>query len=394
MKSIVIVNPVRYTGFGYVSIISKFFKDYVIVALWSSQAVRDRAINGAMSLVDIHVILSDNYNETVNNLKHLNPQCFLVGEDSASTLADKLQCEFFPDYCNDPDKMQYRTSKYEYLTYLHNQRAIDSTQFILDQSTIDRCKTGSWVVKPSNGAGNINVHIKPSFDLIEQLLTTDETYMVQKFVEGPEYCMEICSYRGVHRCTMASLYKGEYLADEVYPWREENELVSSDDPNVKILYDYVVNILDTLGVKVGLTWTQVKIDQGVPNLIEINFRSQGRATIGPIQNATGNNWARQSLLAYLRLPTSHPMFYKKIGEFNKICINNYREKLIDSMNWSEINQLSSVAYCETRNVVGTVRPVTTNFTNVLGVVMIGNTDSEQYHRDLDIINSWKHKIGS
>jgi hypothetical protein len=394
MKSIVIVNPVRYTGFGYVNIISKFFKGYVIIALWSSQDTRNRAVNGAMSLIDMHVILSDNYNETVDNLKHYNPQCFLVGEDSAFTLADKLQCEFFPDYCNDPDKMQYRTSKYEYLTYLHSQGAIDSTQFILDESTIDRCKTGSWVVKPSNGAGNINVHIKPSIDLIEQLLTTDETYMVQKFVEGPEYCMEICSYNGIHRCTMASLYKGEYLADEVYPWREENELISPDDPNVKILYDYVVNILDTLGMKIGLTWTQVKIDNGVPNLIEINFRSQGRATIGPIQNATGSNWANESLLAYLKLPTKQPMFYKKLGEFNKICVNNYREKLIENMNWSEINQLPSVAYCETRKVEGMIRPVTTNFTNALGVVMIGNTDSEQYHRDLDIINSWKLKIGS
>jgi hypothetical protein len=250
------------------------------------------------------------------------------------------------------------------------------------------------VVKPTNGSGNINVHIKPSYDLIQDLLDSDIEYMVQDYVEGSEYCMEICSRDGIHRCTMASLYKGEYLVDDIYPWREENELVSPDDSNISILYKYVTRILDTLGIKLGLTWTQVKIVNGIPNLVEINFRSQGRAVIGPINSATGNNWAIESLRSYLNLPSNSSMMYNKLGDFNKVCVNNYRERYIYELDWTPIEKLESVKFCEkySKKFPG-ILPSTKNFPEVLGMIMVQNNNTEQYHRDMTVINYWKENVG-
>jgi len=192
---------------------------------------------------------------------------------------------------------------------------------------------------------------------------------------------------------MASLYKGEYLVDDMFPWREENELVGPDDPNVKILYDYVITVLDSLGIKLGLTWTQVKMDKGTPHLIEINFRSQGRAVIGPIQAVTGGNWASESLKSYLNVPSSAPMMYNKLGDFNKICVNNYNTRYIDSLDWAPVENLLSTKFCEKYlNKFPGIVPETKNFPTIMGMIMIQNNNHDQYYHDMMVINEWKHLI--
>lgn len=393
MKSIVIVNPVRYSGYGYVTIIKNYFKNFKIIAVWPSQNHYDNATMKAMNLIDHHIIYNNDWDQLISDLSYHDCVCFTNGDDEGFVLGDQLQSYFFPNHCNDIEKQIYRTSKFNYLNYLNGLGLVNSNQFILTDKTLQQCRNRKLVVKPTNGAGNINVHIDPEFSIIESLLHSDIEYMVQDFVTGPEYCMEICSNQGVHRCTMASLYKGEYLVDDIFPWREENELVSPNDPNVKILYDYVVTILDALGIKLGLTWTQVKMDHGTPHLVEINFRSQGRAVVGPIQSATGNNWAAESLKSYLNIKSSAPMMYNKLGDFNKICVNNYNTRYIDNLDWSPVETLSSTKYCEKYpgKFPGIVT-VTKNFKTVMGMIMIQNNDFTQYNHDMNIINNWKKII--
>jgi hypothetical protein len=391
MKSIVIVNPTSYTGHGYATVINKHFSEYIIIGLWTSSAEREKAGNSAMHLINMHFI-AESREYCIETLKSYNPECFLVGNDAAFALADYLQCTFSPNYSNDPDKMIHRTSKYAYLKYLSENNIVKTNQFILNRETVDHCRTGEWVVKPCVNDNDSNVYIKPNFSLVKSLIESSTPYMVQEFVEGEEYCMEICSYRSVHRCTMASVIRGAYLIDSVHPWYEENELISSEDPNIKIIYNYVVSILDMLGVKLGLSWTKVKINNGVPTLISINFRSQDYGTLGPILNATGYTWAMESLRAYLKMYTIHPLIYDKIGNFNKIFVNNYTEKFIDKMYWARVDQLPGVAYCEKRNVYGKHCPVTTDADNILGMIVLQNNDSTLYQLSHGTINSWKKDV--
>lgn len=390
MKSIVIVNPVGYIGFGYATMIRKFFKEYVVIGLWTTQHERDRAVNGAMHLIDMHFVIDDSYDNIVTTLEQFEPTCFLVGNDSAYEIADKLQGRFFPEHCNDPDKLRYRTDKPAYLAYLAEQGAVDSESFIIDASTVEQCAHGDWLI--TSLSEKADRFIKPNSELTESLLASDETYMAQTYFEGVEYCIEMCTYRGVHRCTMSSRYHGEYLVNNFNQCYESNDLVSPDDPNVKIIYDYVASILETLGVKLGLTWTRVTIKDGVPHLVDIRFTAQDWATIGPIHNATGTNWARESLLAYLNRYTVQPLFYRKLGDFSKIFVNNYTEKRIDRMYWARVDQLPGVAYCEKRNVYGKHCPVTSGVNNVLGVIMLQNNDSTMYQLTQGAIISWKKSI--
>ena len=269
MKSIVIVNPTGYLGYGYVTMVNKFFSEYVIIGLWTNRNGLKTAVNSGMHLIDMHFVAESN-EEGVEMLKNYNPECFLVGNDAAFALADYLQCIFFPNHSNDPDKLIHRVNRESCLKYLTEQ----------------------------------NVNISTGY-------STDDV----------EYNMEICTYNSIHRCTLASIINGRYTVDSSHTWYEENELVDPSDSNLKNVYNYVVSILDILGIKIGLTWTKVKISNGIPSLVSINFRGQDYATIGPIFNATGHHWAMESLRAYLNLFTVHPLIYKKLGDFNKIYVS-------------------------------------------------------------------------
>ena len=392
MKTIVILNPSKYTGYGYIRLISNLYRDYNIIGLYSDRNSKIVNPNKAIHLLTEEIIFDDDFDELVNRLKKYNPQCFLVGDDLGFPLADRLQHEFFPDHSNDPDKHQFRIDKLSGFKHLEDKNLVTFNQFLLSCDTVDRCKTGNWVIKPTVGAGNVNVHVNPSYDLIKQLSMTNG-YMAQEFLHGPEYCIEIFVNQGVYKCTMASLYKGDHLVDNLFPWREENELISSDDPIVKILYDYIVPIIKELGVNLGLTWSQIKVNNGIPNLVEINYRSQGHGLVGPIHSATGNNWATESLRGYLNLDYNSPTMYKKIGNFNKICVNNISQRFVESIDWTQIDQLKSLSHREERShFFPGIMPISKDFSTVMGMIMIQNNRNEVYQHDMNIINLWKKEL--
>ena len=396
-KSIVIVNPGRYTGYGYINLIKNYFPGYYLIGLWSLPELRTPFTNKAIGKLDQELFYEENFEEIVSKLKVFNPSAFLVGDDLGFPLADRLQHYFFPEHSNDPDKHSYRISKLDGFSYLEKKGLISTNQFLLSKDTLHLCKNKKVVVKPVTGAGNVDVHVNPDFSIIEKLIDSKTTYMVQDFLEGPEYCIEISSYKKNRRCTMASMYKGEYLVDNIFPWREENELISPNHPDVKILYDFIVPILDELGVNVGLTWSQIKMNNGVPHLVEINYRSQGHAVVGPIQAATGNNWATDSLRSFLHINKfdKDSLMYKKKGDFNKICVNNKRQRYIDKLDWSPIEKIESLSHYEVRHhLFPGIVPISKNFNTVMGMIMIQSNDRTQYNRDMKTINQWKDSVSS
>jgi predicted ATP-grasp superfamily ATP-dependent carboligase len=320
----------------------------------------------------------------------------MVGDDSAFILADRLQYDFFPDNSNDISLYEKRISKNNYLEYLYQKNLITTKQYNVSSDNIPELDfSQSYVLKPINGAGNENVFVVKSLDTIKNVLKThNDSFVLQEYIEGEEYCMEIVSFRGIHKCTMASIYKGNYLVDGTSPWREENELVSQDDPNVKIIYEYVSEILFTLGIKVGMSWTQVKISNGIPHLIEINFRSQGHGIFQYIQKATGSNYATESFKSYLRRDNLDitNLMYKKIGDWNKICVNNITKRYVESVPWDELSDIKSDIYVQQYATLPNVIPISRNFRTTIGMIMLQNTDRTQYQTDYQRIKKWKSQI--
>ena len=397
MKSIVIVNPNRYTGYSYITYAKTFLEGYNLIGLWTTSDLQINFKTSATVHLNEMIIAEDiTYDKLVDTIKLRNPVCFMVGDDSAFSLADRLQNDFFPNHSNDISLYEKRVSKNNYLEYLHQKNLVTSNQYNISIDTIpDLDFSQKYILKPINGAGNENVFVVKSVDTIKNVLNTyTDTFVLQDYIEGEEYCMEMSSFNGIHKCTMASIYKGNYLVDGLNPWREENELVSPDDPNIKIIYEYVSEILTALGVRLGMSWTQVKINNGNPQLIEINFRSQGHGIFQFIHKATGSNYASESFKAYLKkdnLDLSNLM-YKKIGNWNKICVNNMTERYIESVPWNELKDIASDIHIQQHAILPNIILASRNFKTTIGMILLQNTDTNQYLTDYQRVKNWKSKI--
>lgn len=397
MKSIVIVNPNRYTGYSYITYAKTFLSEFNLVGLWTTIELQTNFSSSATVHLNETMIAEDmTYDELVDTLRLKNPLCFMVGDDSAFSLADRLQHEFFPNHSNDISLHEKRISKNNYLEYLHQKNLVTTKQYNISIDNIPEVDfKQSYVLKPINGAGNENVFVVKSLETIKNVLNTyTDTFVLQEYIDGDEYCMEMCSYEGVHKCTMASIYKGHYLVDGLNPWREENELVSPDDPNVKIIYEYVSEILTTLGIKLGMSWTQVKIRNNIPHLIEINFRSQGHGIFQYIHKATGSNYASESFKAYLKRDSIDlsNLMYRKIGDWNKICVNNMIERQVVSVAWDDLSVIKSDMHIHQYATLPNVIPVTRNFKTTIGMILLQNTDKNQYLIDYHSVKNWISKI--
>lgn len=397
MKSIVIINPNRYTGYSYITYAKTFLKEYNLVGIWTSLDMQTMFKSSATIHLNASMIAEDmTYDVLVDKIKFFNPVCFMVGDDSAFGLADILQNEFFPDNSNDISLYDKRISKNNYLNYLQQKNLITTNQYDVSIDNVPKLDFNKrYVLKPINGAGNENVFVVDSHEKIQKVLHTyTETFVLQDYIEGEEYCIEMLSFNSIHKCTMASVYKGNYLVEGLNPWREENELVSPSDPNVQIIYDYVSEILTTLGVRLGMTWTQVKINNGTPHLIEINFRSQGHGIFQFVHSATGSNYASESFKAYLKRDRLNlkDLMYKKIGNWNKICVNNMKERYIEKIDWDSLKEIKSSTYIHQYAILPNVMPLTRNFKTTIGMILLQNNDVNQYLSDYQFIKNWKSKI--
>ena len=397
MKSIVIVNPNRYTGYSYITYAKKFLPEYNLIGLWTTINLQTQFKSSATVHLNEMLIAEDMlYDNLVDTIRLKNPVCFMVGDDSAFSLADRLQNDFFPNHSNDISLYEKRISKNNYLEYLHQKNLVTTKQYNVSVDSIPNLDfSQQYILKPINGAGNENVFVVNSIDTIQNVLNTyTDTFVLQEYIKGEEYCMEISSFNGIHKCTMASIYKGQYLVDGINPWREENELVSPTDPNVKIIYEYVSEILTTLGIKLGMSWTQVKINNGIPHLIEINFRSQGHGVFQFIHKATGSNYASESFKAYLKRDSLdlHNLMYEKIGNWNKICVNNMTNRYVESVAWDELSDIKSDIHIQQYATLPNIIPVSRNFKTTIGMILLQNTDTNQYLTDYQRVKNWKSKI--
>lgn len=398
MKSIVIINPIRYTGYSYIQYAKTFLPDYNLVGVWTSLVLQKTFERPETAYLNDRVIAEDlTYNQLVDLLRSKNPQCVIVGDDVAFSLADRLQIEFFPNHSNIEALYEKRISKNNYLEYLYQKNLVTTKQYNISIDNIPNLIFDQkYILKPINGTGNENVFVVNSLDTIKTVLNTCvDTFVLQEYIEGEEYCIEMSSFKGIHKCTMASIYKGCYLVDNLNPWREENELVSPDDPNIKIIYEYVSEILTTLGVNLGMTWTQVKVNNGIPHLIEINFRAQGHGLADFIYKATGSTYAAESFKSYLRRdnPDLSNLMYKKIGNWNKICVNNRTERYIESVSWDELkNTVASDIYTQQYAALPETVPVSRSFKTTIGMILLQNNDTAQYLADYQRIKNWKLKI--
>ncbi|RRS01231.1 ATP-grasp domain-containing protein [Glycomyces terrestris] len=140
---------------------------------------------------------------------------------------------------------------------------------------------GKVVAKPRDGAGSVGVRV---LDAASDLAGITYPVLAEEYLDGPEFSVEALSVDGGHRIlgiTEKFLFPGTVVeSGHLFPAR----LAPAAAAEVTA---HVGDFLDLLGVRLGVTHTEVKLTAKGPKVIETHTRSGGDHIAKLVTLATG-----------------------------------------------------------------------------------------------------------
>jgi biotin carboxylase len=257
---------------------------------------------------------SEDYEETLELVRKLDPVLVLPGGDDGVILATRLAHDL-KLVSNDPrnlPKMRNKDVAQEMLKQngVRSIRGISTTDLDEALQFYHSIEDGRIVVKPNVGGASVGVFICDDEETLRKAFERDlsETHegngdsaavLLEEYIGGTEYFVNTVSCRGVHKVTgiMVEVKKQVpggapiyYSCDTVSPFSEAG----------KQLTDYAFKVLDAIGIEYGPVHSEFKIDEKGPVLIEANCRLCGTMMPAFYQDKIfGERESRVSLRSYL-----------------------------------------------------------------------------------------------
>lgn len=137
------------------------------------------------------------------------------------------------------------------------------------------------IVKPHNGAGSLGVHLLSDGRIPDAL---DYPQLAEKYVQGREYSVEAMSLDGEHTIigiTEKVLFAGGFVE------RGHHFPAPLNDRESTVLHSFVRGFLDYVGLRSGLSHTEVIVTPDGPVIVETHTRNGGDHISSLVQLATG-----------------------------------------------------------------------------------------------------------
>ena len=296
MRKIVIVDPVS-SGANFVADIVKRGYEPVVVLPYVSEdspfykftkMVRELAAK-VFPCEPLMVYASQNYEETLENVRKLDPVAVICGSEGGVELATRLAEDL-----GLPGNPVKNMDAYLTKSGMHAQLLKSGVRSIRGRMVrsyeearafMDEIGSENVVLKPTRSAGSVGIKLCSSDEDVrngfKELLGSEnffgnqmEELLIQERIFGTEYIVNTVSRNGRHK--LLSIWKYDKLQTErggyIYNYCESvNELdIGSSD-----LIEYAFSVLDALGIKNGPVHGEYMIDKKGPVLIEVNCRPMG-----------------------------------------------------------------------------------------------------------------------
>jgi hypothetical protein len=167
------------------------------------------------------------------------------------------------------------------------------------------------IVKPMDSAGSDDVTLCLSLDDVKAafgniigkvngLGLVNSSLLVQEFLEGQEYVVDMVSRDGVHKVAALWAYDRRAANGGGFVCFGQKLLVSTDEHCAEIIA-YEKRVLDALGIKNGPSHGEVKWFKGEPVLVEVGARCHGGdgLWVNMASECFGYNQAELAVAAYL-----------------------------------------------------------------------------------------------
>ncbi|CAE7433994.1 ddaF [Symbiodinium natans] len=223
--------------------------------------------------------------------------------------------------------------------------------------------------------------------------------LLQEFLKGTEYIVDIVSRNGVHKTTMVWVYDrraangGDFV-------NFGQKCVLADEPMAKSLIAYSKGCLDALKVTNGATHTEVMMTAEGPCLVEVNSRCHGAAGAWmPLAEAlTGYTQVGVCVDAFLnpeafdRLPEVPPSPFLKAGEM--VSLISYHEGVVDGTpGFDTVRRLKSYVSLEENVHVGDHVQKTIDLFTVTGMAVLIHSDPQVLEADVSLIRKMEVEGG-
>lgn len=245
-------------------------------------------------------------------LRGYHPICLIPGSEIGVEVAEALVEMVVPGTLNVPESAPARRDKWAMAQALMAAGVPHPLQFCSDdRDDIDKWlhETGlhgrRFVIKPPKSAGTDNVHIvepgqdwRPVFDQIYGRVNVvglrNEAVLVEEFLDGTEYMIDSYSVDGVHGLVDVCRYTKSQRGDRIGIY-DLVEFLPPDHDDVAVVWPYVQQVLDAVGVRNGCAHTEVIVTADGPRLLEIGARPAGGGHQMITELATGTNQIRRTI---------------------------------------------------------------------------------------------------
>ena len=292
------------------------------------------------------------------------------------------------------------------------QQALCSTT---EEATEQAFGLGSVIIKPRRGVASDRVALCRTMQDIQVATSSildstvfgtydihHDTVLLQEYVDGTEYAVDVVSKNGVHKTAALWVYDKTSTSEDgtSNPFAYlSGKLVSADDPDhprAHDIMDYVDACLTALEIQWGMSHSEVKINsKGDIRLIEVNVRQQNDH-FGPICSiCVGYNALDLCLSAYLEddnddnnlfdCVPSHPILQRSAMIVNLACFVNGQVSRINHL--EEIQELESCVAMEVYPgfEVGSTVKRTKDIRSDCGWVHLVNESEECMMRDYNMV---------
>ena len=167
------------------------------------------------------------------------------------------------------------------------------------------------IVKPVDSAGSDDVTLCLSLKDVQNafgnimgkingLGLVNRAVLVQEYLEGQEYIIDMVSRDGVHKTAAVWAYDRRAVNGAGFVCFGQR-MMMIDDPHIRELVEYQKKVITALGIRNGPTHGEVKWFQGEPVLVEVGARCQGAdgLWLSITNEALGYNQVQCTIESYL-----------------------------------------------------------------------------------------------
>jgi hypothetical protein len=234
------------------------------------------------------------------------------------------------------------------------------------------------VIKPKvsyGGYDRVNV-----VESLENIDTSD--MLMMPWYTGDEYVVDTVTLNGKHK--LVAVWK--YTKENGF-WREKIALLDclGNEDLIAKLYNYTCDLLNNVNYTLGASHTEIIVENDIPKLIEINFRTHGHLdhetsfkilTQPQIQLTVDAMTGDEIAFSDLR-----PVYCKKTN-MERINLFNNRERRHSQFPWEQISKLPSFAMLFRHYLLFENIPISKQTVeSIPGEVILINTDKEQLYKD-------------